>query len=134
MKEMVRHDVLGLRAGELVEVSSEDEILATLDERGELDGLPFMPEMLQFCGRRFRVAKQAFKLCDTINGGGMHRMEQRRPPRGGALRRPGPWRLPGGLPALLEGGVAQAGPRRRSGQRARRRPATASSPAGACRC
>jgi hypothetical protein len=75
MKELVRHDVLGLRAGELVEVLSEDEILVTLDEQGELDGLPFMPEMLQFCGRRFRVAKQAFKLCDTIHGGGMHRME-----------------------------------------------------------
>jgi hypothetical protein len=75
MKEMVRHDVLGLRAGELVEVRGEDEILATLDERGEFEGLPFMPEMLQFCGRRFRVAKQAFKLCDTINGGGMNRME-----------------------------------------------------------
>ena len=75
MKELVRHDVLGLRVGELVEVLGEDEILATLDERGELDGLPFMPEMLQFCGRRFRVAKQAFKLCDTIHGGGMHRME-----------------------------------------------------------
>ena len=58
MKELVRHDVLGLRAGELVEVLGEDEILATLDERGELDGLPFMPEMLQFCGRRFRVASR----------------------------------------------------------------------------
>ena len=67
--------MLGLRVGELVEVRSEDEILATLDERGELEGLPFMPEMLQFCGRRFRVAKRAFKLCDTIHGGGMHRME-----------------------------------------------------------
>src|SRR5919112_2340396 len=76
MKEMVRHDALGLRAGELVEVRGQDEILATLDERGELEGLPFMPEMLQFCGRRFRVSKQAFKLCDTINGGGMNRMER----------------------------------------------------------
>jgi hypothetical protein len=75
MKEMAEQAVLGLRAGELVEVRGEDEVLATLDERGELEGLPFMPEMLQFCGRRFRVAKQAFKLCDTINGGGMNRME-----------------------------------------------------------
>jgi hypothetical protein len=75
MKELVRHDALGLRAGEVVEVLSEDEIMATLDERGELDGLPFMPEMLPYCGRRFQVAKQAFKLCDTINGGGMQRMD-----------------------------------------------------------
>jgi hypothetical protein len=75
MKELVRYDVLDLRVGEVVEVRSQEEILATLDERVELDGLPFMPEMLQFCGRRFRVDKRAMKLCDTINGGGMHRMD-----------------------------------------------------------
>src|SRR4029450_12716578 len=67
--------VLNLRVGELVEVRSEAEILATLDERGELESLPFMPEMLQFCGRRLRVDKLAVKLCDTINWSGMYRME-----------------------------------------------------------
>ena len=53
---------------------SEAEILATLDARGELESLPFMPEMLQFCGRRFRVDKLAVKLCDTIGSTGMYRM------------------------------------------------------------
>jgi hypothetical protein len=67
--------VLGLEVGELVEVRSEAEILATLDEHGELDGLPFMPEMLRLCGRRFTVDKLAIKLCDTINWNGMYRME-----------------------------------------------------------
>jgi hypothetical protein len=67
-------DVLDLRVGELVEVRSEPEILATLDENGELENLPFMPEMLQFCGQRFRVDKLALKLCDTINWTGMYRM------------------------------------------------------------
>jgi hypothetical protein len=67
-------DVLDLRVGELVEVRSEPEILATLDENGELESLPFMPEMLQFCGQRFRVDKLALKLCDTINWTGIHRM------------------------------------------------------------
>jgi hypothetical protein len=57
---------LGLRAGEWVEIRSEAEILATLDEQGQLDGLPFMPEMLQFCGQRVRVHKVAHKTCDTI--------------------------------------------------------------------
>lgn len=57
---------LGLRPGELVEVRSKDEILATLNENGRLDGMPFMPEMLQFCGRRFRVFKRAEKSCDTV--------------------------------------------------------------------
>jgi hypothetical protein len=58
---------LRLRAGDWVEVRSKDEILATLDKSGQLDGLPFMPEMLAFCGRRFRVFKRAHKTCDTVN-------------------------------------------------------------------
>jgi hypothetical protein len=58
--------VLGLRVGDWVEVRSADEILATLDDRGRLDQLPFMPEMLEYCGRKFRVFKSAHKTCDTI--------------------------------------------------------------------
>src|SRR5262245_50536099 len=65
---------LDLRVGELVEVRSQGEVLATLDERGELESLPFMPEMLAFCGRRFRVDKLAVKLCDTIGSTGLYRM------------------------------------------------------------
>jgi hypothetical protein len=72
--ETSRQDVLNLRAGELVEVRGEREILATLDEKGELEALPFMPEMRQFCGQRFRVHKRAVKLCDTISWTGMYRM------------------------------------------------------------
>ena len=49
-----------------MEVRSAEEILATLDEQGCLDALPFMPEMLQYCGKRFRVFKVAHKTCDTI--------------------------------------------------------------------
>jgi glycosyltransferase involved in cell wall biosynthesis len=64
----------GLQIGEVVEVRSAEEILATLDEDGELDGLPFMPEMLAWCGRRVRVDKLALKLCDTIEWTGIHRM------------------------------------------------------------
>ena len=45
---------------------SKEEILATLDERGRLDNLPFQPEMFAFCGRRMRVAKVAHKTCDNI--------------------------------------------------------------------
>ncbi len=64
----------GLRVGDLVEVRSAEEIMATLDERGELENLPFMPEMLKFCGQRLTVNKVAHKLCDTIGGTGLHRM------------------------------------------------------------
>src|SRR6188474_3100155 len=49
-----------------VEVKSKDEILRTLDENGRLDGMPFMPEMFAFCGRRLRVNKRAHKTCDTV--------------------------------------------------------------------
>ncbi|MCF6469346.1 hypothetical protein FAF44_13230 [Nonomuraea sp. MG754425] len=66
---------MNLRVGDLVEVRSAAEILATLDERGELDDLPFMPEMLAFCGRRMTVHKVAHKLCDTISRSGMRRMD-----------------------------------------------------------
>jgi hypothetical protein len=55
-----------LRKGDLVEVRSAAEIQRTLDENGSLDGMPFMPEMAAYCGRRFRVDRRAEKLCDTI--------------------------------------------------------------------
>lgn len=57
--------VLGLSVGDWVEVRTVEEILATLDQNGELDGTPFMPEMLQFTGSRFPVYKLAHKTCDT---------------------------------------------------------------------
>jgi hypothetical protein len=53
------------RAGDLVEVKGKEEILATLDERGCVDGLPFMPEMLAFCGKQLVVEAVAHKTCDT---------------------------------------------------------------------
>jgi hypothetical protein len=57
-----------LRAGDWVEVCSKDEILRSLDGNGCLEGMPFMPEMFQYCGKRFRVYKRAHKTCDTISG------------------------------------------------------------------
>lgn len=57
---------LNLLAGELIEVRSREEILSTLDQSGKLNAMPFMPEMLQYCGKRFRVFKRADKTCDNI--------------------------------------------------------------------
>ena len=57
---------LNLRAGEWVEVRNKEEILRTLDKQGQLEGLPFMPQMFQYCGRRFQVFKRAHKTCDTV--------------------------------------------------------------------
>ena len=63
-----------LRAGDLVEVRPAPEILATLDGDGTVDRVPFMPEMLQHVGSRFRVAQRAEKICDLVGPGGSRRM------------------------------------------------------------
>jgi hypothetical protein len=55
------------KSGDFVEVRSADDILASLDDDGCVDGMPFMPEMLQYCGRRFRVAASAHKTCDSTH-------------------------------------------------------------------
>lgn len=55
------------RAGDLVRIRSKAEILATLDETGSVDGMPFMPEMSQYCGRIVPVAAVAHKTCDTAH-------------------------------------------------------------------
>lgn len=65
---------LGLRRGDLVEVRSADEILATLDDSGSIDALPCMPELLEYAGQRFRVEARADKTCDTINYSGARRL------------------------------------------------------------
>ena len=62
-----------LRPGDLVEVRSPEEILVTLDTDGALDRLPFMPEMLDFCGKRFRVSKRVIKTCYYGSGTGMRK-------------------------------------------------------------
>ena len=63
-----------LRPGDVVEVRPPAEILATLDEQGALESVPFMPEMLQYVGRRFTVSRRVEKICDTVNGTGSRRM------------------------------------------------------------
>lgn len=76
---------LGLKAGDLVQVKTLEEILATLDADGCLEHMPFMPEMAAFCGRRMRVFRRAHKTCDTVDGlggrsvegGGIHLVDAR---------------------------------------------------------
>ena len=63
-----------LRRGDIVEVRPAAEILATLDENGAYDDMPFMPEMLQYVGRRFTVSRRVEKICDTIAVTGSRRM------------------------------------------------------------
>lgn len=58
-----------LRVGDWVEVRSKDQILRTLDKSGRMEGLPFMPGMFDYCGKRFPVYARAHKTCDVVNGG-----------------------------------------------------------------
>lgn len=51
------------KPGDWVEVKGLVEIVQTLDADGTLDGLPFMPEMVQYCGRQFRLGRRARKSC-----------------------------------------------------------------------
>lgn len=62
-----------LRPGDCVQVLSAAEILETLDPDGTLDKLPFMPEMLDFCGTGFRVSKRVVKTCYYGTTSGMRK-------------------------------------------------------------
>jgi hypothetical protein len=62
-----------LRPGDVVEVKSPGEILATLDGDA-LDNMPFMPEMIRHAGRRYTVTRRVDKICDTIAATGSRRM------------------------------------------------------------
>lgn len=66
---------LDLKAGEWVQVRSKEEIIATLDEQGHFENLPFMPEMFQYCGKTLQVFKSAHKTCDYIQGWSIRRIK-----------------------------------------------------------
>lgn len=67
----MRRSITRLFPGDLVEVKSPDEILTTLDANGTLDNLPFMPEMIEHCGKRFRVSRRVTKVCTSGAGSTM---------------------------------------------------------------
>lgn len=59
--------------GDWVTVRNADQILATLDTEGRLDGLPFMPEMAGFCGGTYAVLRRVNRTC--VEGAGMRAMD-----------------------------------------------------------
>jgi len=59
----------GLWPGDLVEVLPYRQILETLDENGQLENMPFMPEMVKYCGQQFKVYKRVNYVC--VDGKGM---------------------------------------------------------------
>ena len=64
---------LDLKVGDWVTIRPAHEILATLDQNACLEQLPFMPQMIKYCGESFRVRSRAHKMCDTVFAtGGRH--------------------------------------------------------------
>lgn len=52
-----------LKQKDLVRVKSLKQIINTLDVDGCLDGLPFMPEMVEYCGKTYRISFKVEKTC-----------------------------------------------------------------------
>ena len=65
-----RQEYVKLRPGDLVEIKSPAEIAQTLDDNGTVDQLPFMREMVEYCGKRFRVSRRVVKICASGMKGG----------------------------------------------------------------
>ncbi len=63
-----------VKVGTRVELRSPAEILATLDENGCLEGVPFMPEMLGFFGKVVTVDAEVARACDTVHYSGVRRL------------------------------------------------------------
>lgn len=61
-------EVLNLKPGELVEVKSVEQILATLDKRRRCNGLLWMVGMRKFCGNRYKVFKRVETIMLESNG------------------------------------------------------------------
>ena len=61
-------EVLDLQPGELVQVRSLDEIYSTLDGEGKYKGLLFMPEMEDFCEKKYHVFKKVRSITLETDG------------------------------------------------------------------
>jgi hypothetical protein len=59
---------LGLKPGELVEVKSHEEILATLNRQNKNRGLYFGAAMVPYCGKRHRVLKKVNRIINEGTG------------------------------------------------------------------
>ena len=85
-----------MRPGDLVEVRSAAEILATLDGDAALDRMPFMPEIIPHTRRRYEVPTCGQDLRhDRVHGKPSH--ARHGISRESPLRWVRPRRLPGGL-------------------------------------
>lgn len=57
-----------INRGSRVRVRPFRDIIKTLDSQGKFDRMPFMPEMVQYCGKEFTVLKKANYICVDVAG------------------------------------------------------------------
>lgn len=55
-----------IKRNQLIKIRPRNEIIKTLDKDGCLNGLPFMPEMIQYCGQIHKVNKVLEKICHDV--------------------------------------------------------------------
>jgi hypothetical protein len=55
-----------LRPGDRVRLRPLEEVLATLDDTGSFENVPFMPEMAAYAGRTMTVYRRLEKICDYM--------------------------------------------------------------------
>ena len=67
-RDVATRGALNLQPGELVQVRSKEEILATLGANQKHRGLSFDAEMLPFCGGTFRVLRRVERIIDEKTG------------------------------------------------------------------
>jgi hypothetical protein len=61
-------ETLDLQPGELVQVRSQEEIMATLNKDHRNRGLLFDSEMLPYCGHLYRVLRRVYRIIDEKTG------------------------------------------------------------------
>ena len=71
-RRFMGHDLL---PGDAVRIRPLPEILATLDANASLNGMPFQPEMMKFCGGEARVFRCLDKIYDYGRTKHMRRLE-----------------------------------------------------------
>jgi hypothetical protein len=67
-KREAGREPLGLKPGELVRVRSQDQVAATLNEKGFNRGLSFDQEMLPHCGKTYRVRDRIVRFIEEKTG------------------------------------------------------------------
>ncbi len=69
LAKMTKNTQRSLLPNSFVRVRPIQEIIATLDQEGMLDALPFMPEMVKHCGKRYMISKRIERTCEESEKG-----------------------------------------------------------------